>query len=61
MGAYIRGGGPPNQSYVTQQTREKILETKAKEDMESKSYEEMVEEATATLADNHTWTNIKPE
>merc|ERR1711953_1083647 len=28
---------------------------------ESKSYTKMVEEAKATLADNNTWTNIKPE
>ena len=39
-----------------QKKREKI-ETK----MESRSYNEMVVEATTTLADNHTWTNIKPE
>jgi len=32
-----------------------------KRKMESKSYTKMVEEAKATLADNNTWTNIKPE
>ena len=41
------------------QTREKIKRKTKK--MESRSYNEMMEEATATLADNHTWTNIKPE
>merc|ERR1711994_800418 len=38
-----------------------MLTGKLKSKMESKSYTKMVDEARATLADNNTWTNIKPE
>ena len=63
MGPYKRGGGgPSDQSYVIkQQQKKEKIEKKTKTKMESRSYNEMVVEATATLADNHTWTNIKPE
>ena len=51
------GHSSEDQLYVSRLTEEKILRKK----MESKSYTKMVEEAKATLADNNTWTNIKPE
>ena len=59
-GPYKRGlgGQTNNQMWPSSRTRSKSA---TREKMESKSYNEMMAEATATLADNHTWSNIKPE